>query len=192
MFILLLIVAYLCGSLPWSVWLGSLFFRTDPRQQSDGNPGTANAFRAAGARLGVAVLILDFLKAFLPVLVAYRGIGFSDWESFFIALMPTLGHAFSVFLGFRGGRAIVVMFGVWTALTLYLVPVFMGITAVAAVFLIRNDVWRTLIIPVVLVPFLVLQGAPLWMVALALAQLLVFVVKIGAGYLLPAVPRRAS
>lgn len=191
MLILLLIVAYLCGSLPWSVWLGKAFYRTDPRQQSDGNPGTANAFRAAGARLGVAVLVLDFLKAFLPVLVAYRGISFSDWESFLIALMPTLGHAFSVFLGFRGGRAIVVMFGVWTALTLYLVPVVMGITAVAAVFLIRNDVWRTLIIPVVLVPFLVLQGAPLWMIALAVAQLLVFVVKIAAPRILPRASREA-
>ncbi|MCC6803911.1 MAG: glycerol-3-phosphate acyltransferase [Anaerolineae bacterium] len=185
MFIVLLLAAYLCGSIPWSVWLGKAFYGTDPRQQADGNPGAANAFRAGGAKLGIAVLVLDFLKAFLPVLVAYRGMGLANWESFLVALMPTLGHAFSIFLGFRGGRAIVVMFGVWTALTLYLVPVFMGITALAAVRLVRNDVWRTLIIPVVLVPFLVLLGEPLWMVTLAAAQLLVFVVKIAAPRFLP-------
>lgn len=188
----MLIAAYLCGAIPWSVWLGKAFYGTDPRQQADGNPGAANAFRAGGAKLGAAVLVLDFLKAFLPVLVAYRGIGLADWQSFLVALMPTLGHAFSIFLGFRGGRAIVVMFGVWTALTLYLVPVFMGITAIAAVRLIRSDVWRTLIIPVVLVPFLVLLGEPLWMVALATAQLLVFVVKIAAPYLIPGATAKAT
>ncbi|MEP7292373.1 MAG: glycerol-3-phosphate acyltransferase [Chloroflexota bacterium] len=185
MLIAWLIAAYLCGALPWSVWLGRLFFRADPRQQSDGNPGAANAFRAAGWRLGIAVLLLDFLKALLPVLVAYRGIGFQDAEMLLIALMPTLGHAFSVFLGLRGGRAIVVMFGVWTALTLYSVPLVMGITAIAATLLTRKDTVRTLAIPVVLLLYLMVQSAPGWMLALAVGQMLVMVIKISAARWLP-------
>ena len=191
MFILWLFVSYLCGALPWSVWLGRLFFRADPRQHADGNPGAANAFRAAGWRLGAAVLVLDYLKAFLPVLVAHYGFQFPDEQLIWVALMPTLGHAFSIFLRFRGGRAIVVMFGVWSGLTLYVVPVVIGVTAVAAVLLFRSDVLRTLVIPVVLVVYLVVQSAPPWMIGLAASQLLVFVVKISAARLFPASPHAA-
>lgn len=60
-----LLLCYRCGALPWSAWLGWLFFRADPRTQRDWNPGATSAFRAAGWRLGVAVLALDFLNAFL-------------------------------------------------------------------------------------------------------------------------------
>lgn len=186
MFALWLVVSYLCGALPWSVWLGRLLFRADPRQHADGNPGAANAFRAAGWRLGAAVLVLDYLKAFLPVLVAHYGFQFPEQQLFWIALMPTLGHAFSIFLRFRGGRAIVVMFGVWSGLTLYVVPLVIGITAIAATLVFRSDILRTLTIPVVLVAYLMLQNAPLWMLGLAAAQLLVFVVKIGVARLSPA------
>jgi glycerol-3-phosphate acyltransferase PlsY len=186
MFILWLVVSYLCGALPWSVWLGNLFFRADPRQHADGNPGAANAFRAAGWRLGAAVLVLDYLKAFVPVLIAHYGFQFPDEQLFWVALMPTIGHAFSIFLRFRGGRAIVVMFGVWSGLTLYVVPVALGVTAIAAVVLFRSDILRTLVIPVVLVCYLVVQNAPLWMILLATAQLLVFAVKIGVAQLFPA------
>lgn len=186
MLIFWLFISYLCGALPWSVWLGKLFFRADPRQHADGNPGAANAFRAAGWRLGAAVLVLDYLKAFVPVLIAHYGFQFPDEQLFWVALMPTIGHAFSVFLRFRGGRAIVVMFGVWSGLTLYVVPVVSGVTAVAAVMLFRSDILRTLVIPVVLVCYLVVQNAPLWMILLAATQLLVFAVKIGVARLFPA------
>jgi acyl phosphate:glycerol-3-phosphate acyltransferase len=113
MYILWLLLCYLSGALPWSVWLGQLFFRVDPRTQRDRNPGAANAFRAAGWRLGVAVLVLDFLKAFLPVAAARWVVGFPAYLLLWLAVVPTIGHAFSVFLRFRGGRGIVVMFGVW-------------------------------------------------------------------------------
>ena len=75
LFFFWLVLSYLSGAIPWSVWLGERFFRVDPRKQPDGNPGAANAFRAAGWRLGVSVLLLDFFKAFLPVLVARLWLG---------------------------------------------------------------------------------------------------------------------
>src|SRR5271165_6150750 len=130
MFLLWLALAYLAGAIPWSVWLGQWIFHVDPRLQGDGNPGTANAFRAAGWRLGVSVLVLDFFKAFIPVALAYWIARFPGSELFWIALMPSIGHAYSIFLRFRGGRALVVLFGVWSGLTLYLVPSIMGIAAV--------------------------------------------------------------
>lgn len=179
MYILWLLLCYLSGALPWSVWLGQLFFRVDPRTQRDRNPGAANAFRAAGWRLGVAVLVLDFLKAFLPVAAARWVVGFPAYLLLWLAVVPTIGHAFSVFLRFRGGRGIVVMFGVWAGLTLYQIPLVMGLTALAALVLLRQDDWRALAIPTVLIGYLLLRHEPVWMVALASAQLMVLAIKIG-------------
>lgn len=178
MFIVWLIICYLAGAIPWSVWMGKRLSSVDPRDQPDHNPGAANAFRAGGWRLGTAVLLLDFCKAFLPVAIARWLIRFPDNQLFWLALMPTVGHAFSVFLRFRGGRGIVTMFGVWTALTLYLAPAIMGLTAIAALFVLKNDEGRSIAIPLLLIVFLLLTGAPGWMIALACAQLAVLGAKI--------------
>ncbi len=87
MFEIFLIDTYLLGAIPWSVWLGKGLFGLDPRHQADTNPGAANAFRAGGWRLGVLVLVLDYLKAFIPVFIANYGLSFSDEQRFWIALM---------------------------------------------------------------------------------------------------------
>ncbi len=179
MFIAWLILSYISGALPWSVWLGALFFHKDPRAQQDQNPGAANAFRMAGWRLGVAVLLLDFFKAFIPVALARWVMGFPDQQLFWIAIMPTMGHAFSIFLRFRGGRGIVVMFGVWAGLTLLRVPLVMGFTAIVSLFLLKNDEYRSLAVPLVLIPYLLLTGAPGWMTLLAIIQFLTLAAKIG-------------
>lgn len=179
MFIPWLMLCYLSGAIPWSVWLGKLFFHIDPRQQHDHNPGAANAFRAAGWRLGIAVLALDFTKAWVPVTIAHWILAFPDQQLFWIALMPTIGHAFSIFLRFRGGRGIVVMFGVWAGLTLYQIPLVMGLTATASLFVFKRDEYRSLAIPLVLIAYLLLTRSPGWMIALALAQLLVLAAKLG-------------
>ena len=181
-FPVLLILAYLSGALPWSVWLGRLLFRVDPRRQSDGNPGAANAFRAGGWRLGIAVLILDFLKGFTPVFIAFWGLQLPDSQLFWVALMPTVGHAFSVFLGLRGGRALDTLFGVWTGLTLYEMPLVMGGAAIVSMRLFKDDIQRALTIPIVLIIALLIGDKPVWMVALAFAQLVVLTSKIIAFY----------
>lgn len=192
MFVLWLVISYLSGALPWSVWLGRWFYKADPRQERDGNPGAANAFRAAGWRLGVATLILDFLKAFGPVFVARWGLGFSDDQLFWIALLPSLGHAFSVFLGFRGGRALVTWFGVWSALTLYEIPLVMGAVAIGGTFIFKKGEPRALAIPIVLILYLLGRNAPLWMVLLGLAQLVILAIKIGVFYLSPGRQERSA
>ena len=179
MFFFWLIGAYLSGAIPWSVWLGKRFYSADPRDQPDQNPGTANAFRVGGWQLGVAVLLLDFGKAFLPVAAGRWLLGFPADQLLWLALMPTLGHAFSLFLRFRGGRGIVTMFGVWAGLTLYEAPLVMGLTAIVATLLVKNDEYRTLAIPVVLIVCLLVASYPAWMVVLAAAQLAILSIKIG-------------
>ncbi len=186
-FFVLLILAYLMGAIPFSVWLGKWFFGVDPRQESDGNPGAANAFRAAGWKLGLYVLVLDFLKAFLPVFIARWGLQLPVEQLFWVMLMPTLGHAFSVFLGFRGGRAIVTLFGVWSGLTLYEMPLVMGMAAIGATFLLKNDVHRALMIPIAVIVVVLLCGEPTWLLLVGVAELAILGSKVLRS-LIPAAP----
>lgn len=174
--------AYLAGAVPWSVWLSRAVAKTDPRTLTDGNPGAANAFRAAGRGVGIAVLVLDFLKAFVPVLVARWGLQLPDEQMFWVALAPMLGHAFSIFLRFRGGRGLTAMFGVWAGITLYEVPLLMGLTAFLGIRLVNNREISSLLIPLVAAVYLGLRGQPGWMIALALAQFLLMVSKILVYY----------
>ena len=117
--VLMVLVAFLAGSLPFSVWVGRLLLGVDIRQFGDGNPGAANAFRAGSQLAGLLVLVLDISKAAAPVGLAYFNLGIRGWGMFLIALAPMLGHAFSPFLRFRGGKAIAAGLGVWIGLTLW-------------------------------------------------------------------------
>jgi glycerol-3-phosphate acyltransferase PlsY len=190
-FIIMLILAYLSGALPWSVWLGRLFVGADPRSQADGNPGAANAFRVGGWRLGISVLLLDFSKAFIPVFVARWGWQLPDSQMFWLALMPTVGHAFSIFLRFRGGRALVTLFGVWSGVTIYEIPLVIGGAAIAASLVFKNSLVRALVVPLTVIAYVLFTEAPFWMPALGTAQLLILVSKLGAFYLLSSSPAGA-
>jgi len=101
----LVLVSYLSGAIPWSVWLSRGLYRADVRAVADGNPGAANAFRVGGWRLGVAVTLLDFFKAFLPVFIARWGLQLPDAQLFWVALCRPLATHFRFSLGFgAGGR----------------------------------------------------------------------------------------
>jgi glycerol-3-phosphate acyltransferase PlsY len=91
----------------------------DVRQFGDGNPGAANVFKAGNRLVGVLALILDISKAAAPVGIANFNLNIRGPEMFLIAAAPVLGHAFSPFLGWRGGKAIAPAFGVWIGLTLW-------------------------------------------------------------------------
>ena len=116
---LMVFIAFLSGSLPFSIWIGKLLLGVDVRQFGDGNPGAANTFRAGNKLVGTLVLMLDISKAAAPVGLAYFNLGIRGVEMFLVALAPILGHAFSPFLRFRGGKAIAAALGVWIGLTLW-------------------------------------------------------------------------
>jgi glycerol-3-phosphate acyltransferase PlsY len=121
-----IIVAFLSGAIPFSFWLGKLFGK-DIRNYGDGNPGAINAWKAAGYHLGIPAILLDYLKGVVPVGLANFSFGFTGRELVLAALAPVLGHAFSPFLRFRGGKAVAVTFGIWTGLTLWEGPTALGI-----------------------------------------------------------------
>jgi len=109
------LLAFLAGSMPFSVWLGYLFARKDVRTVGDGNPGGWNAWLAGGFAVGLTVGLLDVFKGFIPVSLAAAN-GVSGWGIVPVALAPVLGHAFTPFLRFSGGKAVAATLGVWMAL----------------------------------------------------------------------------
>ena len=112
-------IAFILGSLPFSVWLSNIYLRQDVRQFGDGNPGATNAYKAGGTLIGLIVLILDISKAAAPVGLAYFNLGIQGFPIFFIATAPLLGHVFSPFLRFKGGKGLATVLGVWIGLTIW-------------------------------------------------------------------------
>ena len=110
------VCAFLSGSFMFSYWLG-LIAKKNLKTVGDGNPGALNLWKAAGYKLGVVGIILDFLKGYLILLLVLRNENVQGNSVIPIALAPIIGHAFSPFLKGRGGKAIAVTFGVWSALS---------------------------------------------------------------------------
>lgn len=119
--------AFLIGSIPFGYLIGRLFYRTDIRTQGSGNIGAMNALRTLGKGGAVAVLLLDALKGFVPTLWA---LGFFHGHLDLDTLPPTeqilasiiaagtvLGHCFSPWLRFRGGKGVATSFGAIYALS---------------------------------------------------------------------------
>ena len=142
--ILWVVFAFLCGALPFSVWVGRWALRKDVREFGDGNPGASNVFRAGGKGWGILALVLDFLKGAIPVGLANFGAGLDGWAITAVSLAPILGHAFSPFLRFRGGKALAVTFGVWTGLTLWVGPTILGLSFAIWLWLLTVEGWAVL------------------------------------------------
>jgi glycerol-3-phosphate acyltransferase PlsY len=141
----LIVLSFLSGSLPFSVWVGRLIIRTDVRRHGDGNPGAMNVLRAGGGPLALAVLLLDVAKGAAPVGWAYHTAGMRGWAMFLVALAPVLGHAFSPFLGLRGGKALAVTLGVWIGLTLWRVPLSACVGVVLWYSLLQPTGWAVMV-----------------------------------------------
>ena len=116
MIILYVVLEYFCGSLMFSYWLARLA-KKDLTQVGDGNPGAFNLWHAAGFKLGLAGVVLDFLKGYFPLVILTEHHFIEGIEIIPVSLAAILGHMFSPFLHFRGGKAIAVTFGIWSALT---------------------------------------------------------------------------
>lgn len=120
--ITLLILAYLIGSIPTSVWVGKLFYDIDIREYGSGNAGATNTFRVLGSKAGTFVFIFDFLKGFISVDLAYLIESYQHnnmvLTNFQIGLgiAAVLGHIFPVWANFRGGKGIATLFGMILAI----------------------------------------------------------------------------
>ena len=120
---LILISAYLIGSIPTSVWIGKIFFDIDVRDYGSGNAGATNVMRVLGPAIGVPVLLFDIFKGYLAVKLlssfSYFNAGTDKFVNQQIALgvAAVLGHIYPVYAGFRGGKGVATIFGVLLALS---------------------------------------------------------------------------
>lgn len=109
--ILLLVGAYLLGSVPTGLLLGRAM-GVDIREAGSGNIGATNVYRTVGKKLGILTLIGDCLKGLIPVLVA-KWLGLPEMWVAAIGLAAFLGHVYTVFLGFKGGKGVATALGVF-------------------------------------------------------------------------------
>lgn len=126
--LLLILLAYLIGSIPTSVWVSKHFFKIDIREYGSGNAGATNTYRVLGPKWGTIVMIVDMLKGMLAVKLAFLAPELLDNETRFLnlqialGLAAVLGHIFPIWADFRGGKGVATLFGLvvgispWTAL----------------------------------------------------------------------------
>ncbi|WHY88802.1 glycerol-3-phosphate 1-O-acyltransferase PlsY [Neobacillus novalis] len=109
--ILVLVLAYLLGSIPSGLIIGKVFYKTDIREHGSGNLGGTNTFRTLGVKAGLAVTLADILKgtlaASLPVLF-----NLPDLNPLIAGVFAVVGHTYPIFAGFRGGKAVATSGGV--------------------------------------------------------------------------------
>ena len=116
--LIVVLVAYLLGSIPSSVWIGKIFYGIDVREHGSGNAGTTNTIRILGYKAGIPVFIIDALKGWFAVFLTKIVFGYfpliemPEYMSLIAAVAVVLGHIFPVFAGFRGGKGVATVLGV--------------------------------------------------------------------------------
>ncbi|RAJ02521.1 glycerol-3-phosphate acyltransferase PlsY [Chitinophaga skermanii] len=122
--ILLLICAYLIGSIATAVWVSKGVFGIDIREHGSGNAGATNTFRVLGPKAGTFVMLIDMVKGILAVRLALLVPFYQDPENIVklvnlqigLGLAAVIGHIFPIFAGFRGGKGIATVFGMVLAI----------------------------------------------------------------------------
>lgn len=102
--VLLMVLAYLLGSIPSGVWIGKLFFHKDIRDYGSGNTGTTNTFRVLGRQAGAIVFLMDLLKGTLATCLPL--IFHLNINPLWFGLIAVIGHTLPIFAGFKGGKAV--------------------------------------------------------------------------------------
>ena len=115
--LLLILIAYLIGSIPTAVWVSKRFFNIDIRDYGSGSAGATNVYRILGSRWGTFVMLIDMLKGGLVVQLAWLLPEYIDSENQFqnlqtvLGMAAVLGHIFPVWAEFKGGKGVATVFG---------------------------------------------------------------------------------
>lgn len=115
--ILVILISYLFGSVPWGLVIGIVFYHKDIRKEGSGNIGGTNAGRVLGKPAAISVTLLDAIKAFLSMTVAYF---LAPDAIIYAGLACAIGHCFPIFAGFKGGKAVATAYGFFLGISLYI------------------------------------------------------------------------
>ena len=122
--IVISILSYLIGSIPFGFILTKIFLKKDIRDIGSGNIGATNALRTENKSLGYGTLFLDVIKAVIPVI--YVKLNYTDYI-FIASLCVFLGHVFPIWLKFKGGKGVATYVGILFSINLTLGFVFLGV-----------------------------------------------------------------
>ena len=110
MTVIVIVLAYLLGSIPSGVWIGKMFYKKDVRDYGSKSMGTTNTFRVLGKTAGIIVLIMDILKGSLAVMLPiWFGL---DIHPLLTGVIAAVGHTIPIFAGFKGGKAVATSAGI--------------------------------------------------------------------------------
>ena len=110
--LVLILLAYLFGSLPIGLLVGRMVKGIDVRDYGSGNIGASNVWRIMGPLWGTAVFLFDFCKGYFPTVLTTRMHGITPWLPVVVGLAAIMGHNFSPFLRFKGGKGVATSLGV--------------------------------------------------------------------------------
>ncbi|MDR3330936.1 MAG: glycerol-3-phosphate 1-O-acyltransferase PlsY [Endomicrobium sp.] len=151
--VLYIIFAYLCGSIPSAYIIARLIGKVDIRTVGSGNPGATNVFRMVGKCAGIVTFISDSLKGFLPVyFVKVLMMDYPPFYSVVVAAVVVIGHVFTVFLKFKGGKGVATGLGVFLALMFW--PSVIAFAVFVLIFVFSGYVSLASICAVVSLPFI--------------------------------------
>lgn len=168
-------LSYLAGGIPTGYLVARRLKGIDIREHGSGNPGAANVYRVVGRGAGAATLGVDALKGYLPVLLAHHRYPRALWVPVLCGSLAILGHVWTVFLGFRGGKAVATSAGVFAALLPK--PLAGALAAFALGFLVSGHISAGSMLGAVVFPFLSLASgspAPLSAMAFAVSGLILY------------------
>lgn len=163
--IFLIIVSYLVGSIPTAYIVGKLFKNIDIREHGSGNIGSTNAFRVLGTPLGIFVQLIDIGKGLIVVLLVsnffYHNLPFKNYTPFdditvlkiIAGVSAVLGHTFSVFVNFKGGKGINTALGMLISLAPIDVSISLGFFAVILLnsgYISLGSITASLMLPIVM------------------------------------------
>ncbi len=119
------LIGYLLGAIPWAYILSKHYKNIDITKKGSKNLGTTNVYRTSGIKVAIVVYILDMLKGFLPITIAsYYGL---ENAGIIASVFAVIGHCYSPFMKFKGGKGVAVSSGLILAINPYL---FMGLLAI--------------------------------------------------------------
>ena len=173
----LVFAGFISGSVPWAVIFTKYRGTTDIRSVGDGNPGTTTSFIVAGWKIGLMTVVFESGKGGLPVLIADMLFNAPLSIVAIVGAACIVGHAYSPFLKFRGGKAVAVSAGVWTAIT-YGEAFLVACSLLALCHLAqRNNSWTVVLSMSIFVLFVILRFPFVELYALWIMNLILFIIK---------------
>lgn len=114
--LLLVLFSYLLGAVPTGYLIARKAMGIDIREHGSGNPGAANVYRTVGKWAGVTTFLIDGLKGFIPTCLALHIFPGNYWPAILCGTIAILGHMWTIYLKFRGGKGVATSAGVFAAL----------------------------------------------------------------------------